>query len=402
MAPDKTALDQLKIHRPAGPGKAGRFAAIGLAAIVVAALVGLWWLNRPRAMPVKTALARQSAQGDAATLLNASGYVTARREATVSSKVTGPVLDVLVEEGMRVSEGQVLAHIDSSNIEASLNLARAQLESARSALGETAASLDLAEKTLRRSEELASKAVVSAADLDTASAEAAALQARLARQKADVAVAERAEQIWRQQMADTVIRAPFEGVVTSKNAMPGELISPMSAGGSFTRTGICTIVDMTSLEVEVDVNESYINRVTPGQPVVAVLDSYPDWKIPAHVIAIIPTADRQKATVKVRVGFDKLDPRFLPDMSLKVAFQAASGGAPVREVIVPKTAVAHADGRDIVWVVRDGRVERRAIALGLVRDEEAVVASGLEGGERVVIEGAEGLSEGVRVAEKNS
>ena len=145
-------------------------------------------------------------------------------------------------------------------------------------------------------------------------------EAHLAQQKLDVVVAERNVALWQQQMDDMIIRAPFDGVVTTKDAQPGEMISPVSAGGGFTRTGIGTIVDMDSLEIEIDVNESYINRVEPGQPVEATLDAYPDWKIPCKVIAIIPTADRQKSTVKVRVGFDQLDPRILPDMSVKVAF----------------------------------------------------------------------------------
>src|SRR5207237_800120 len=151
--------------------------------------------------------------------------------------------------------------------------------------------------------------------------------------------------------------------VTSKNAQPGEMISPLSAGGAFTRTGICTIVDMESLEVEVDVNESYINRVQGGQPVEATLDAYQEWKIPCKVIAIIPTADRQKSTVKVRVGFDKLDPRILPEMSIKVAFREAvtGGSAASRGVAVPKAAIQQRDGRDVVLVVQNGVAERRAV-----------------------------------------
>src|SRR5439155_23675287 len=202
--------------------------------------------------------------------------------------------------------------------------------------------------------------VASQSELDRAEAEAKSLRARLEKQKADVVVSERDVAQWQQQLDDTVIRAPFSGIVTSKNAQPGEMISPMSAGGSFTRTGICTIVDMESLEVEIDVNESYINRVQPGQAVEAALDAYPEWKIPCKVIAIIPSADRQKSTVKVRVGFDKLEPRILPEMSVKVAFQEAGGAGPVagRSVTVPKSAVQQQDGRDVVLVVQNGRAER--------------------------------------------
>jgi len=216
-------------------------------------------------------------------------------------------------------------------------------------------------------------------------------------------VAEREVAVWRQQLDDTIIRAPFAGIVTSKNAQPGEMISPMSAGGGFTRTGICTIVDMSSLEIEVDVSESYINRVEEDQPVEATLDSYPEWRIPAKVIAIIPTADRQKATVKVRVGFEQLDPRVLPEMGVKVAFQSAGeSGEPSsvsRSIVVPKAAVSKHDGRDVVWVVRDGRVERRAVTVGATRGDEVTLAAGVIGGDRLVVEGTENLADGAKITE---
>ena len=238
-----------------------------------------------------------------------------------------------------------------------------------------------------------------------AEAEAKSLAARLAKQSADVIVAENEVAVWKQQLDDTVIRAPFPGIVTSKNAQPGEMISPLSAGGGFTRTGICTIVDMGSLEIEVDVNESYINRVAPGQPVAATLDAYPDWKLPAKVIAIIPTADRQKATVKVRVGFEKLDARILPDMGVKVAFQGGEkeAGAAAAEaaagVLVPKAAVRPQGGRDYVWVVRNGRVERRTVTLGPARGDEFGVVAGVVTGERLMVEGPAGLADGAPVKE---
>jgi RND family efflux transporter MFP subunit len=234
--------------------------------------------------------------------------------------------------------------------------------------------------------------------------EARNLEKRLIRQTADIGVAERTVEEWKQNLDDTVIRAPFAGVVTSKNAQPGEMISPMSVGG-FTRTGICTVVDMTSLEVEVDVNESYIHRVQPGQKVESVLDAYPDWRIPSKVIAIIPTADRQKATVKVRVGFDKLDPRILPDMGVKVAFQgeekeSAKGGQGA--VVLPKAAVNKIDGHDVVWVVKDGRAERRAVTVAESGSDECTISGGLRDGERVAVNAPPGLTDGSRVTEKGS
>ncbi len=401
MSPDKQTLDELRIDRRAAPKSRPQtwLALLGLAAI--AAVAGIvWWLNRPKAAVVRTILVQQSASGGQKTLLNASGYVTARRQATVSSKVTGKVIEVMVEEGMRIESGQILARIDSSNVEKSLRLAEAQSESARKALDETKANLEQAERELARAAQLAANKVASQSDLDRAEADAKSLRARLEKQKADVVVSEREVAQWQQQLDDTIIRAPFAGIVTSKNAQPGEMISPMSAGGGFTRTGICTLVDMTSLEIEVDVNESYINRVEPGQRVEATLDSYPDWHIPSKVIAIIPAADRQKATVKVRVGFEKLEPRILPDMGVKVAFQGADEKQPaLRSILIPKTAVQQRDGRDVVWIAQDGHVEKRAVTVTTPRGDEIIVTAGLNGGERLVVEGADKLADGNRITE---
>ncbi len=401
MSPDKQTLDELRIDRRPTPANRPRpwLALLGLAA--VAAVAGMvWWLNRPKAAVVRTILVQESAPGGQKTLLNASGYVTARRQATVSSKVTGKVIEVMVEEGMKIEAGQILARIDSSNVEKSLRLSEAQSESARKALDETKANLEQAERELVRFTQLAANKVASQSDLDRAEAEAKSLRARLEKQKADIVVSEWDIAQWQQQLDDTIIRAPFPGIVTSKNAQPGEMISPMSAGGGFTRTGICTLVDMGSLEIEVDVNESYINRVEPGQKVEAMLDSYPDWHIPSKVIAIIPTADRQKATVKVRVGFEKLEPRILPDMGVKVAFQGAEEKQPARRsILIPKTAVQQRDGRDVVWVARDGHVEKRAVTVAAPRGDEVTVSAGLNGGERLVVEGADKLADGNRITE---
>lgn len=354
---------------------------------------------------MRTAVAREAGGvGADRTVLNASGYVTARRAATVSSKVTGKVVEVLVEEGMKVKEGQILARLDDTNVKASLRLVEAQLDSARSALEETRARLHQAELELNRFVELVKGNIASKADLDRAEAEAKALQARLEQQQKEVTVAERQVALWQQQVEDTIIRAPFTGIVRSKDAQPGEMISPVSAGGGFTRTGICSIVDMESLEIEIDVNESYITRVEAGQPVVATLDAYPEWRIPCKVIAIIPTADRQKATVKVRVGFDKLEARVLPEMSVKVAFHEAASASPVtsRTVTVPKAAVQQQNGRDVVWVVQRGRVERRAITVGSANGDEAVISAGVVAGDRVVLNAPAGLTEGARVKEVKS
>jgi len=250
-------------------------------------------------------------------------------------------------------------------------------------------------------EQLLKEGVVGKAELDQAVADVDALKARIAYAEQQVGVAESQVALQKTNLDDTIVRAPFSGVVISKDAQPGEMISPVSAGGGFTRTGIGTIVDMSSLEVEVDVSETYINRVKDGQKVEAVLDAYQDWRIPAHVITTIPSADRQKATVKVRIAFDQLDPRILPDMGVKVSFLAdapAAGQAPpAPRVIVPKAAVRSADGRSIVFVLKDDRVERRAVSVGLENGDQVELVSGVSAGERVVVDGPTTLKDGDKV-----
>jgi len=317
-------LDALRIDRsPAALKASNGWRWWVLLFLLAAAGLGGWWFTRTKEVPVKAAAVplQKPADKGGRTLLNAAGYVTTRLQATVSSKITGKVAEILVEEGMKVDKDQILARLDASNVEAGLRLAEAQLESAKRMLAETAPMVKYTASEMQRLASLGSSRSISKTDLDKAEAEALTQQAKLKRQQADVTVAERQVDEWKRQVDDTIIRAPFAGVVTTKNSQPGEMISPMSAGG-YTRTGICTMVDMTSLEIEVDVGESFINRVKEEQPVEATLDAYPDWKIPCKVIAIIPTADRQKATVKVRVAFDQLDRRILPQMGVKVAFQS--------------------------------------------------------------------------------
>ena len=378
-------------------------AVAAVAIVLVLALVAMVWRSRSSGIVVHTAVALKLGGGGSGggerTVLNASGYVTARRAATVSSKVTGKVVEILIEEGMKVKEGQVVARLDDTNVKTSLDVAQAQLESAKTAVDETRAPLKQAESEFQRATNLARQNIASQSDLDKAESDAKSLAARLARQQRDITVAERQVDLWRQQMDDMVIRAPFDGVVTTKDAQPGEMISPVSAGGGFTRTGIGTVVDMGSLEIEIDVNESYINRVEPGQPVVATLDAYPDWKIPCKVIAIIPTADRQKSTVKVRVGFDKLDPRILPEMAVKVAFRETGGGPAMatRTVMVPKSAVLSRDGRDVVFVVLNGRAERRAVTVTDTQGDDSVLSAGVSAGESVIVDSPAGLTDGTAV-----
>ena len=403
MSQDKSGIDGLRIDRselndvrsPVGT------ILIALGAIALLAL-GAYWFHVGRIPKVRTVTVRElsAGPGGSRTVLNASGYVVARRQATVSSKITGKVVEVLVEEGMKVEEGQVLARLDDSNVRVSLNLAESELAAAKSALGETRVLRDEAEKDLHRIVQLAARDFSTTSDLDHAQSAFDALQARLAQQESQTVVAEKQVAVWQQQIEDTVIRAPFSGIAVSKNAQSGEMISPISAGGGFTRTGIGTIVDMGSLEIEVDVNESYLIRVQPGQPVEATLDAYPEWKIPCKVLAIIPTADRQKSTVKVRVRFDRLDPRILPDMGVKVAFQGRPEDAVATPaVVVPEAAVRQESGHSTARVVEDGRVKIRVLAVDNTRAGEVAVTGGLKAGEKVIVEGPATLEEGRRVRE---
>ena len=401
-------LASLRIDHSArgGARRRGPWIVIGL--LVAAALAGAWlWSRREPVLDVKTApaTARTGAAGSPGAVLNASGYVTARRRATVSSKVTGKVLEVFVEEGKAVRRGQVLARLDDSQIRAMLHVTEAQLAAAERAAAEDQARLREAELTLDRRRQLVKERVISRAELDSADAQVESLKARIAMAEQQVQVARTQVSARRTDLADMVVRAPFDGVAISKDAQPGEMISPVSAGGGFTRTGICTIVDMSSLEIEVDVSESYINRVRPAQPVEAVLDAYPEWRIPSHVITTVPSADRQKATVRVRIGFDKLDPRMLPDMGVKVSFlddaPAPAAGAQARpRLLVPKAAVKTADGVTIVFAVQGERAERRAVKTGASDGDQMEIVSGLNAGDRVVVDGPAALADGARVKER--
>ncbi|MFC4727726.1 efflux RND transporter periplasmic adaptor subunit [Coralloluteibacterium thermophilus] len=408
MSASPDLLKELRIERrapaPVPPSPRRWPWLLGAAVVVLAAL----WLAFGREAPVtvRTAQAQAvSAPGAAggASVLDATGYVTARRQATVSAKITGKVEDVLIEEGQYVEEGQILARLEPIDAEAQQALARAQLASARTQVDQARAQLALAEKTLVRSRDLAGRGLVAQAQLDQAEAERDALAAQLAAAERNVEVAQESMRVAEIGVENTVVRAPFSGVITVKAAQPGEIVSPMSAGGGFTRTGIGTVVDMDSLEVQVDVGEAFIGRVQPEQRVAATLNAYPDWRIPGSVIAIVPTADRSKATVKVRIRLDERDARIVPDMGVRVSFleaEPADGAAEVpRGVRVPGNAIVGRDGRELVYVVRDERVAERAVQAEPARGGQRVVTSGLAIGERVVVAPPQELSDGARVRE---
>lgn len=370
-------------------------AVVGVLLLASAAVLAL--KGKPPVVGVTTV---HAGQGGPPALLNASGYVTPRRRATIAAKVTGLVKEVYAEEGMRVEPEQILATLDDSDARARLTAAKADREATAAALADLRVNLANAERDRKRMEDLWKDGAISEQIVDQARTTVDSLLARITLTDEQVRAAEARIRVAQQDLDNTIIRAPFAGIVVSKDAQRGEMVSPISAGGGFTRTGIATLVDMNSLEIEVDVNESYIARVRPGQAVRAVLDAYPDWQIPAKVRTVIPTADRQKATVKVRVAFDRLDPRILPDMGVKVTFfgdepgTRAAGGT---RVLVPRSAVRGEGESQVVFVYREGRVERRAVRLGQVRGTDHEVIAGLSEGEQVVVTGLEGLSDGQRV-----
>ena len=397
-------LSGLRIEERARTNSGGRkplrtvvLAVFGLALVIVAGVV-----LRARVPVVEVAAVRLAGDGATTALLNASGYITPRRRATVAAKITARVVEVYVDEGMKVTEGQLLARLDDSDAQRRLLAVRGQRDATAALIKNLEVNLANAEREFRRQEDLEKQGFTSTQALDLARTTAESLRAQIGATKEQVRAADAQITVAQQDVDNCTVRAPFAGVVVSKDAQRGEMVSPISAGGGFTRTGIATIVDMDSIEIEVDVNESYIARVEPGQRVEAMLDAYPDWRIPAQVRTIIPTADRQKATVKVRISFDKLDPRILPDMGVKVSFLAAeqpSGQASARAV-VPREAVREVEGKTVVFLFRDGQLERRAVSLGTARGTDVEVTAGLSPGDQVVVNGPEGLHDRQRVKVK--
>ncbi|WP_339828427.1 efflux RND transporter periplasmic adaptor subunit [uncultured Arenimonas sp.] len=413
MPASSDLIKELRIDRKAAaaPGPArGRGAWPWLAGAALLVLgAGAFWLLREDAVPVRVAIAEAetSAAASAGTsVLDASGYVTARRIATVSSKITGKVDEVLIEEGQVVEAGEVMARLEATDAQAQQDLAQARLEAARNDASRADAQLKLARQTLARTRDMAAQKLVAAAALDQAQGEHDALAAQVQSARSNIRVAEQSLALARIGVDNTIVRAPFAGVVTVKAAQPGEMISPISAGGGFTRTGIGTVVDMDSLEINVDVNEATIGRVKPGQKVEAVLNAYPDWRIPAEVIAIVPTADRSKATIKVRIALLERDERVVPDMGVRVSFledaPPPTANAPLATgVTVPAGAVVQREGRTVAFVVREGRASQREVQVADARDGRSRVSRGLAVGEKVVLAPPVELADGAKVVVEN-
>jgi RND family efflux transporter MFP subunit len=411
-------LDQLRIDRTDEEPRRRTWPWLaGGAALVAGAGLAAWlWLGFPAAVVVEIATAEPvaaapGAPADAArgSALDASGYVVARRQATVSSKVTGKVVEVLIEEGQRVEAGQVVARLDDTNARAKVALAKAQRDEAAARLAAARVAYDNTTPIFERNREQYAKGIISAQDFDAAKADHDAARTSLEVAMRSLQVTEASLALAQRDLDDTVVRAPFAGILTVKAAQPGEMVSPVSAGGGFTRTGIGTIVDMQSLEVEVDVSESFINRVRPGQDVQVKLNAYPDWTIPAHVLAIIPTADRAKATVKVRVALEQTDARILPEMGVRVAFlddgadspALGTAAAPQPPVLVPTNAVQANGDTGVVYVIEDDTVERRTVRLGARSQAGQVVLSGLASGARLAVADFSRLADGARVRVAN-
>ena len=406
---DRAALlNQLRIDRSEPPSSDGhgKWWATGVAVVIIAASA-FWYLTRPTGVPITTAVAQAAGGASGASagpsLLDASGYIVARRRATVSSKVTGKVVKVMLEEGQRVEAGQIIALLDDSNWRAALSQSKAQLEQAEANVASAQTAFDDAKPIFDRAEKQKAAAVISAQSFDESHAQFNVAHNNLLVAERGVEAARAGVDVAQRSLEDTVIRAPFAGIVTEKAAQPGEMVSPISAGGGFTRTGIGTLVDMESLEVEVDVSENFINRVRPQQPVTIKLNAYPDWDIPGSVIAMIPTADRAKATVKVRIAIGQKDPRIIPEMGARVAFlsdneqKASDAKSPVSGVIIPADAVSTSGAASIVFVVHGATVERRAVRLGAKISSGQIVNAGLEPGNVVALGDLSKLGDGARV-----
>lgn len=413
MSRPEELVRRLKIDRDPDPPTHGRrpyWLVIAISICVLLAIAGWWLLGSGSADTVITVTTEQvkainTNANDV--VLEASGYVAARRRATVSAKTTGRLAEVLVEEGMEVSAGQVVARLDDSLERAQLEVSESLLTAARHGLAETEIRLLEARRQLSRIQGLIEHGVASDAELDTAEAEVQSLEARLELGTIEVRVADKQLAFERQVLADSVITAPFAGIVTSQAAQVGEMVSPVSAGGGYTRTGICTVVDLSSLEIEVDVSERNINRITTGQAALATLDAYPEWKIPARVITTVPAADRVKATVRVRVALLERDARILPDMGVRVVFleedeeSDRSGERPESgALMVSEAALRREDNQDVVYVVINSTVERRPVQVGRRADGKAEIITGLKPGEMIVIEGPSDLIDGNRVQER--
>ena len=412
---DKGELDSLRIDRNADTGPSGRrrwpwMLAVALA-VTLAAGIGGWHVLRAEPVAVQTVTvesrAPASANAGGASVLNASGYVVALLASTVSSQITGQITEVVADEGEHVKKGQILARLDDQTQKAAVATAESQLDTDHANVDKARAQLERDVLNLRRVRAMAAQHLTSQSDLDDAKSQVAIDRASLAAAQGQVKVDRDALDSARILLGYTIIRAPFAGVVTEKYAHPGEMISPAAVGG-YTKTGICRLVDMHSLEIDVDVNESYIHRVKKGMRVKAALDAYPNWRIPAHVISIVPTADRQKATVKVRIAFDRTDPRILPDMGVQVWFYdaprsktsdtaAAQETSAAQSITVPRSAIRGNGSSSYVFTIVDAHAHKQSVTIGAPSGGRVTVLEGLSAGDVVITHSDKPLANGMPV-----
>jgi RND family efflux transporter MFP subunit len=411
LKPDLSSLRISDIKRT-NPRSRKRWIWVALFVVVLGMAGAAAFAFRNRKVEVEVATATKPATGPAG-VLNASGYVTPRRRATIAAKITGRVTGVFFDEGTRVKEGQLLATLDDSDASRALDSAKADRDSSQAAILDYEVQLKNAEIEYHRTQQLVKDGVSTQQALDSAVMTADSLRAKIALAKQQVVAADARIKEQQQAVDNCTIRAPFAGIVVSKDAQVGEMVSPISAGGGFTRTGIATIVDLHSNEFEVDVSEAYIARVSDSQAVNAILDAYPDWVIPAKVRTVIPTADRQKATVKVRISitepdhkklFDPAkDPRILPDMGVKVTFLENEPKPGAKEnkapavALVPQKAIRQDNTSKYVLVVKGDTLERRAVSTGEARGSDIEILAGIQPQSVVVVTGPDTLRDGQSV-----
>ena len=393
MTPPAPDLSGLKIDRDAAPSRSRWPWAVGLVALALAAAVGIL---RPWDGPVEVQVIRVAASGGQATGggLTANGYVVARTKASISTKVMGRLEFIGVSEGSRVRRGDVVARLENDDLRAAVALREAEHKAVQAAEAEARAEVERLARERQRYTELRSRDLVAPRDLEEIQARDDGARARLTAAEARGEAAEAAVRLARVQLAYSEIRAPFDGTVLRKDAEVGEVVAPAATGMGLTRGAVLTMADLGSLEVEVDVNETYIRRVVEGRPAQIVLDAYPGERFAGEVRQVVPTANRQRATVQVKVGFVEADPRILPEMSARVDFELPSEPGGPSVIFVPAEAVERREGADVVWVLADGRLESRPVEAGPVSAGKREIYRGLRSGERIVVSETTALEHG--------
>ena len=404
-------LSKLRIDRSAPPPPVRRALRRNLVLFAVALVLvaGVAAVVRGRSVPtVQVAIAASTTGGGASsggvTSVTANGYVVARTKASVSAKIAGRLAYLGVSEGSYVHQGEIIARLDNADYQAAVAQAQANVAAAEASVIEATSDRDQSARDANRIRDIraSNPNLMSPQELETATSRAATALARYDAAAARKRSAEAGLRLARANDENTIIRAPFTGTVLRKDAEVGEVVAP-SVGGGLTRGAVVTMADLSTLEVEVDVNEAYIARIASERPARITLDAYPDTTFRGKVRQVVPTADRQRATVQVKVSILDHDPRILPEMGAKVDFleppkPAATGEAAARAAIrVPSTAVRSDASGSYVWLVRDGRLTKRAVTAGPVSAGFLEVRSGLSGGEQLLVGGVEKPEEGMKV-----